>query len=132
MKTILFILLPFFAVSQSPETASEIKLLQGDQMPIIPYGVYDKIPEYQSDWLIPYDPIIRMSDLLQYQTECYNDSMQVTRHINTSMSCMYMLTGDEDTDRHAKCLQEWHKDIQVWIHREPTFTGFIEWLKRKQ
>lgn len=80
----------------------------------------------------PYDPIIKLSDLIAYERECYNDSTQVTEHVNTGMNCLYMLTGFPDIDEDAKCQNERHYDHQVWRHKQPTFTGFIAWLQKKQ
>lgn len=49
--------------------------------------------------------IITFEDLLDYQKECYNDS---TAYYGNGI------------------------DNKVWIHREPTFADFIEWIKKIQ
>ena len=54
--------------------------------------------------------------LTQYQTECYNDSTLFEGYVNkiTASGIVW---------------QEWEV---FYTHREPTFTGFIEWLKQKK
>lgn len=64
--------------------------------------------------------------LLQYAEECYNDSMRY---------CYYTLCDMECWDVPCEC----GKNIppfdmpcnEKYIHRKPTFEGFIEWLRKK-
>ena len=52
-----------------------------------------------------------------YKAECYNDSVQVWRtppqYYNNGATC--------DTIRYP---------VRVWVHKEPTFDGFMTWLKK--
>lgn len=78
-------------------------------------------------WHIYQDPretTITLADLLNYQTECYNDSTQVWEHVfnPTSMfDCAY----------DYGCVYHWHYG---WVthHMQPTFNGFIEWLTKRK
>ena len=54
--------------------------------------------------------IIMLNDILDYEKECYNDSVSYRDLVFENKQ--YVV-----------------KDI--WIHREPTFKGFIEFLKKK-
>ena len=54
--------------------------------------------------------IITLNDLLEYEKECYNDSVSYRDLVFENKK--YVV-----------------KDI--WIHREPTFKGFIEFIKKK-
>lgn len=56
--------------------------------------------------------------LLLYADECYNDSTLVRVHrddVNCGWTC-----------------PDWHYVGKKYIHREPTFKRFIEWLRKKQ
>lgn len=66
------------------------------------------------------DPIIRMSDLTEYQTECYNDSTLVQAYIPYDCNIIGCMVMHES------------KYVEYWIHKEPTFEGFINWLKSRQ
>lgn len=84
------------------------------------YGDIEHLPEltYHDD------PIIRMSDLIEYETECYNDSTKVWEHTFEPTSIM-------DCAYDYGCIYPHHYG---WVmhHHEPTFTGFIQWLKSNQ
>ena len=58
----------------------------------------------------------------EYEKECYADSSQIVRHFGYGVC--YMMPGD-------KCITPGHYDKKVWIHREPTFQGFIEFSRKK-
>lgn len=61
------------------------------------------------------DELFRL--LNKYSTECYNDSTVTTMQI----ACPEGRVG---------CLV-YHERKEV-VHRKPTFTGFIEWLRERQ
>lgn len=67
------------------------------------YQIYEGLPIQQPEPQIMW--IITFEDLLDYQKECYNDS---TAYYGNGI------------------------DNKVWIHREPTFADFIEWIKKIQ
>ena len=118
MKYIL-ILLVSFAFGQMPSmtyingqwyNAEELKekemkeikeYLFGTEMPDF-YAV--KIPT-----LVP-DKYISKSDILDYAEECYNDSTFVDRTVYIR----------------GKFINN-----PYWTHKEPTFSGFIKWLRSK-
>lgn len=76
--------------------------------------------------------------LLLYAQECYNDST-----INTYT--VHLVEGgdiDDDPDSATACMIYFNTDKCInpnhryeirseTIHREPTFEGFLEWLKKK-
>lgn len=68
----------------------------------------------------PRDPEIKLSDLIDYQTECYNDSTEVTQRSFYDCGRPFCLVD------HGIIYKT------VWRHREPTFAGFIQYLKSKQ
>lgn len=67
-------------------------------------------------------------ELLQYAKECYNDS---TRY------CYYTLCDIECWDASCECGTSVPGFIDIpclekYIHRKPTFEGFIEWLRKNK
>lgn len=83
--------------------------------------------------LIVDDPIIRMSDLIEYQIECYNDSTLIEVHKTPNRSINDMLNGSYslvDACMWPRCHTSHYSN--VWHHREPTFVGFIQWIKTQQ
>lgn len=83
-----------------------------------------------SGTLVQFDTLIFVSAFIQYwdeyKTECWNDSSQITRHVGSGI-CFGSSTGWGD----FHCDNPDHKDIKVFIHRDPTFPGFMEFLRRK-
>jgi hypothetical protein len=80
-----------------------------------------KVPNHHTD----YTPLwcITLDDILTYQQECYNDSTQVIVH--------------RKMGQYEYCLMDWEcmspgHHITIWQHRQPTFEGFIEWLKGRK
>jgi len=103
--TMLILLFAHDAAAQNGQTESEIALLQSSR------HSYHYIPDS--------DPVIRLSDLIEYETECYNDSSFVQGYVE------YVCHDPGCVVYHGA---EW---LQYWIHREPTFSGFIQWFKNK-
>lgn len=136
MKTILFIFLPFLALSQNGQTESEIQLVRLNEWTWdttvhdeSEYGVgnfYD-VDDYSvgldtNAKSFRFDEIIMMSDLLTYQTECYNDSTERSGWIFV----------ESDYPNAFGLVAGWDEWQTWWHHREPTITGFIEWLKKRK
>lgn len=69
----------------------------------------------------PPDPAIHLSDLIEYQTECYNDSTLVQAYIPYDCGQPFCLVD------HPKSTY-----VEYWIHAEPTFEGFIKWIKSRR
>jgi hypothetical protein len=70
--------------------------------------------------------LVTPSDFIAFVDECYNDSTQSFREEGgVRHSCLVL-----------GCNQIWAipptKIPDGWTHREPTFTGFVEWLKRRK
>ena len=66
------------------------------------------------------DYIVLMS---AYAEECYNDSTLTTIYIDPNIA-NYIANGVGSST--ALC----GYDEEVWVRKEPTFAGFIEWIKQ--
>ncbi|MHA1470581.1 MAG: hypothetical protein ACTSSP_08485, partial [Candidatus Asgardarchaeia archaeon] len=77
-----------------------------------------------------YDLVIKLSDLVEYEQECYNDSARYhsynPKHLGIE-GC-YEQTGDLMNGYDFKLVCT-NKDHFSYKHKTPTFKGFIEWLK---
>lgn len=104
------------------ETSAEIIMSQLDEdytaIPISPLG-----GDFEWSPMTFGEEVIYLSDFIQYETECYNDSTEVVVHVGEW--CVGLSTGYGDFE----CISYGHYDTTKWIHREPIFTGFIEWIK---
>ena len=130
MKAITFILILVASVchAQNGQTESEIALLQVRESKHTHYEI-----KYEG-----YDPVIRLSDLIDYETECYNDSAAYAENrcvwnpqswTAEYTSCKYEFV--RTTDGYVQqCIIPDHI-VTKWRHREPTMTGFIQWLKNE-
>ena len=83
-----------------------------------PISIGKSMNEYHDEWLI--------KRLTQYETDCFNDS---TAHYYYSVSDMFeswevQCNKGDTTIFGGICPEHWH-------HEEPTFKGFIKWLKQK-
>ena len=72
---------------------------------------------------------ITLQDLIDYQKECYNDSTLEYEYMieywnGVRFDTMYSKT----IKRMPEC---YITQIKKWIHKQPTFEGFIEYLKNK-
>lgn len=67
------------------------------------------------------DKVLTFQMLLDYEKHCYNDSTKVRRHKDNTGICM---AYDYD------CIIPEHYE-NIWVHKQPTFQGFIEWYKNK-
>ena len=65
--------------------------------------------------------------LTKYQTECYNDSTEVTYDWFEFDGKRYSWTPTIDPGINPNYIGTW----AIWEHRQPTFTGFIQWLKER-
>ena len=72
-----------------------------------PISIGKSMNEYYDEWLI--------KRLTQYETECFNDST----YMKPLKPGIYY--SDEIPDNYKP----------GWTHKEPTFKGFIKWLKQK-
>jgi hypothetical protein len=66
-------------------------------------------------------PITRQ-DLIDYFQECYNDSTTKEIHLRS--------VNGFCEGRNGVCSRESHHKMVV-IHKDPTFTGFKEWLEKR-
>jgi hypothetical protein len=68
--------------------------------------------------------------IVEYEQECYNDSSQDLRHVTTgSFGCFGTLHGIEGEE--WKCENPSHYDELNWVHKEPRWDGFREFVKKK-
>ena len=68
--------------------------------------------------------IVTLDLLEEYQEYCYNDSTNIKAHKETYGE--WCISYDGHT-----CDNPEHYEYR-WVHKEPTFNGFIEWLKLKE
>ena len=78
--------------------------------------VYIEVTCDDSSIPMPVDQPITREDLFRYAEECYNDSTEIQVYNGCGIS--------------GCCV--WHGYKDVWIHKEPTFPGFIEWLGKQK
>lgn len=79
-----------------------------------------------------YQKCITLQDLIDYQKECYNDSsLEHTHFYNRWYDDCYTQRGNLMDGYHyvLSCKDSTHFE---WIHKQPTFEGFIEYLKNKK
>lgn len=62
--------------------------------------------------------------LIQYADECYNDSTKYCSYLVCDNGCIE-IPCDYEHPAYEYCKKK-------YIHREPTFSGFIQWLKKHQ
>jgi hypothetical protein len=72
--------------------------------------------------------VVTIALLQAYEKECYNDSTVYMKHVGNSQQCYWIdyLMGDAPV-----CVNKEHHDIKAYKHREPTFKGFLEYIKKK-
>lgn len=89
--------------------------------------IYNTISRW--DWNKEYFPVVFLYLYEQYETECYNDSSQVVTHIGyTFRDPCY---GTSIGWGKITCTNLSHYNKTIWIHKEPTFHGFMKHLKRR-
>ena len=131
MKTIIFTILILFSLGVSGQNDTVLSIINGDTVFAIyskPFSTPDKV-FIGAEWDIT--PISPMEDELlwlldQYSTECYNDSVYET---------CYEFIKDHDYGTEfsgGTITMGYMGSIDRWVHKEPTFIGFIEWLKERQ
>lgn len=81
------------------------------------------------DWGSPITPFKYQHNpidlMLLYAEECYNDSTQIKVNINPDRN--------HTNDMGFTTLMYFPPVYELqWVHKEPTFSGFIEWLKSKE
>jgi hypothetical protein len=64
----------------------------------------------------------------RYEKECYADSTQIKRHVKNGLYCVGSSTGWGD----FHCDSPGHYDDLIYTHREPTFQGFIQWMRKQR
>jgi hypothetical protein len=67
--------------------------------------------------------------IIEYEQECFADSSQVSHHVGNGMPCIGTSQGMYYED--WKCESSYHYNELVWVHKEPTWDGFREFVKRK-
>jgi len=96
-----------------------------DFIPVMPtYNPYAKYMEAQvtekimmvHNNMTAWEQPITLHQLLDYAEECYNDSME------------FGMYGDQDT---GIGYNPPPKIEYKWIHRQPTFEGFIDWIRSR-
>lgn len=131
MKTLLFLLFAFSCNAQEGMTGSEIYLITNDDkcdhawITINTNPPFDECMKCGKSAIavaekVFYDPCINISDLIEYERKCFNDSTLVEAYIPYDCGQPFCLVAHPES-----------KYVEYWIHREPTFTGFITWLKNR-
>jgi len=88
--------------------------------PTIEDGYWEKSPYSEGVYQFHYWHKITYQDLLDYSTECYADSTK---------ECGYHTVKTKEFDNG---LYEGYDEYQCqWLHKKPTFEGFIEFMKHK-
>lgn len=73
-----------------------------------------------------YEEYITIKDIFEYEAECFNDSMKYLR-----------LLGEEKIDTlidnlGGYTIMRYIEPKYLYKHKEPTFKGFIKWLKNNK
>ena len=64
----------------------------------------------------------------EYEQECYKDSTQTEHHITDGTPCYGTSRNWDD----FTCITPGHYDEMTWVHKEPTFQGFMEFIRKKK
>ncbi len=67
--------------------------------------------------------------LTEYEADCYNDSTKVNVLIIENWSGKFRIIDDNDPFTHETGVVGREVD---YIHKKPTFTGFIKWLQKRK
>ena len=70
---------------------------------------------------------ITINDLYEYKLKCYNDSSEVFYYIMCDWDCVKVYCDKESKPNQPLSLQ----CKSHWIHKEPTFDGFIMFIEKK-
>ena len=146
MKTLTTIILILFTIGLNAQTEKLYIDNTNTTTPLTPCHIaigmgfgedttYAELWDYQSLILPDLSPKAIMDNemfcaftlqmLEQYETDCYNDSTVHYYYTLCDMGCWDVPCNKGDTLWHGGlCPEHWH-------HEEPTFKGFIKWLKLK-
>ena len=122
MKKLLILLISIvFSINVNAQSRKEITLLyvpyEISDMTIIPIGGLDI--NIGGDGIEP----ITVQNLIDYQQYCYRDSTRVRRHKKYFRGKCYDFGGECENPSHYEF---------VWLPKEePTFSGFIVWIRKK-
>lgn len=75
----------------------------------------------EADGSLAFEYVILSSDLIQYETECYNDSILIEAYLPYKCG-----------DPHCLVMHDSYEYVEYWIHTPATFDGFIQWLKNRK
>ena len=93
---------------------------------VIKIGQPDTSVYYQKGVFRSYTDI-NLQMLLDYQTECYNDS--TLEHTQWGDFCVTLKGNLANGEKFVLTCED--KSHFTWTHKEPTFQGFIEYMKSK-
>ena len=122
MKKIITILLLFIGTQLMGQTIGETKWKYDSSG--IPFA--DSVKPDKGVWYTATE-----WRMLRYAEECYKDSSWVHTHIPKWNDSCYRQAGDLAHGYYFELVCK-NKDHFEWIHKKPTFEGFIEWLKKRQ
>jgi hypothetical protein len=117
MKTLLTIIILTISVNIYGQ---ELIMYDVDTLPELAYELADH--KYELVQLLL--PILN-----EYKQDCYNDSTLEHTHIASWVDKCYIQTGNlaDGYEFVLVCDDSTHYE---WIHKEPTFADFIEWLNK--
>lgn len=136
MKTLLLLILcPTLCFGQIHNWDSIAK--QAD-ISAITYAIGDGI-EKDGIFYVDYNPSITLNDLIDYKNECYNDSTKYCYRKICDWDCeeikcdcnakpQYITLFNEKGEKEQR---ELFPCSTKYIHRTPTFEGFIKWVEKK-
>jgi len=89
-----------------------------------------------------YDPVVTLNTLEEYSQDCYDDSTAVTYKIFDPWDTVFAgFSGEVDGYGNIRVREDLYepfyhygehiKDTIIYEHTQPTFIGFIQWLKDK-
>jgi len=97
--------------------------------------IYQIENEFFVDVSTPHRPFvwiggcINLIDLIEYETECFNDSTLVEVHHVEELNITDWFSIGGGACMWPRCPESHYRN--VWIHRQPTFDGFISWIKNR-
>ena len=135
MKAILTILILFIGLSAIGQNQDTLPIRTA--YPSIKGGAwaYDKIGmRIPTDTVKPNKEVWHTSTewlMLKYADECFNDSTLTHTHNAQWNDLCFVQAGNMADGYYFELVCE-DKNHFEWIHKKPTFEGFIEWLKQRE
>lgn len=138
MKTLIFVLLTVICQAQSdftPNPGYHLQLIPDTSLIV----GYLPIDENALSLKINGVNAVLYDDLFDYENECFNDSTALYYYTVCDWGCVNIPC---DPNAKKELIEIYHEDgtitleelmpcIKHWHHKEPTFIGFINWLKSK-